>query len=53
MGSMLGMSCTSVFRATTQGLKAGETHTIIALLTDDGHAPLQPPVTSEVTVHIG
>ncbi len=53
MGTMLGMSCTNVFHATTQGLKAGETHTIIALLTDDGHAPLQPPITSEVTVHIG
>jgi hypothetical protein len=53
MGTMLGMSCTSVFHGTTQGLKAGQTHTIIALLTDDGHAPLQPPVTSEVTVHIG
>jgi hypothetical protein len=53
MGTMLGMSCTSVFHATTHGLKAGETHTIIALLTDDGHAPLMPPVDSEVTVHIG
>jgi hypothetical protein len=53
MGSMLGMSCTNVFHATTQGLKAGQTHTIIALLTDDGHAPLEPPVTSEVTVTIG
>jgi hypothetical protein len=53
MGTMLGMSCTNVFHATTQGLKAGETHTIIALLTDDGHAPLMPEVTSEVTVHIG
>jgi len=53
MGTMLGMSCTSVFHATTQGLKAGETHTVIALLTDNGHAPLEPPVTSEVTVHIG
>jgi hypothetical protein len=53
MGSMLGMSCTNVFHASTQGLKAGQTHTIIALLTDDGHAPLEPPVTSEVTVTIG
>ncbi len=53
MGSMLGMSCTTVFHATTDGLKAGQTHTIIALLTDDGHAPLTPPVTSEVTVTIG
>ena len=53
MGTMLGMSCTTVLHTSTDGLKAGQTHTIIALLTDDGHAPLQPPVTSEVTVHIG
>jgi hypothetical protein len=53
MGTMLGMSCTSVFHATTQGLKSGETHTVIALLTYNGHAPLMPEVTSEVTVHIG
>lgn len=53
MGTMLGMGCTNTFQASTQGLKAGETHTIIALLTDNGHAPLQPPVTSGVTVKIG
>lgn len=53
MGTMLGMACTTVFHATTQGLKAGEQHTLIALLTDNGHAPLQPPVTSQVTVTIG
>ena len=53
MGTMLGMSCENVFHATTQGLKAGETHTVIALLTDNGHAPLEPPVTSEVKVTIG
>jgi hypothetical protein len=53
MGSMLGMSCTNVFHATTAGLKAGQTHTIIALLTDDGHAPLNPAVDSQVTVKIG
>jgi hypothetical protein len=53
MGTMLGMDCTSVFHATTQGLQPGQTHTLIALLTDNGHAPLNPPVASEVTVMIG
>jgi hypothetical protein len=53
MGTMLGMSCTTTFHATTTGLKAGETHTIIALLTDNGHAPLNPAVDSQVTVTIG
>jgi hypothetical protein len=53
MGTMLGMDCTTVFHATTQGLKSGQTHTLIALLTDNGHAPLHPPVASEVTVKIG
>ena len=53
MGTMLGMSCTTTFQATTQGLKAGQTHTLIALLTDNGHAPLHPPAASEVTVMIG
>lgn len=40
MGSMLGMSCTRTFTGTTVGLPAGTTHTLIALLTDNGHAPL-------------
>lgn len=53
MGTMLGMSCATTFHATTAGLKAGQTHTIIALLTDNGHAPLNPAVASEVTVMIG
>jgi len=53
MGTMLGMACTATFQATTQGLQAGQTHTLIALLTDNGHAPLHPPVASEVTVMIG
>jgi hypothetical protein len=39
--------------ATTQGLKPGQTHTLIALLADDGHAPLHPPVESKVEVKIG
>jgi hypothetical protein len=53
MGTMLGMACTTTFQATTQGLKSGQTHTLIALLVDNGHAPLNPPVASEVTVMIG
>ena len=53
MGTMLGMACTTMFQATTQGLQPGQTHTLIALLTDNGHAPLHPPVASEVTVMIG
>jgi len=53
MGTMLGMACTTMIQATTQGLQAGQTHTLIALLTDNGHAPLHPPVASEVTVMIG
>jgi ribosomal protein L24E len=53
MGTMLGMSCTRVFHGTTAGLKAGQTHTIIALLTDNTHVPIQPPVFDSITVHIG
>lgn len=40
MGTMLGMSCTGTFRGTTMGLQPGSTHTLFALLTDNGHAPL-------------
>jgi hypothetical protein len=53
MGSMVAMSCQQVMHATTQGLKPGQTHTLIALLADDGHAPLHPPVESKVEVKIG
>jgi hypothetical protein len=53
MGTMLGMACTTTFQATTQGLHSGQTHTLIALLTDNGHAPLNPAIASEVTVMIG
>jgi len=53
MGTMLGMSCQRVFHATTAGLKPGETHTLIALLVDNAHAPLHPAVESKVEVKIG
>jgi hypothetical protein len=53
MGTMLGMSCQRVFHATTAGLKPGQTHTLIALLVDNAHAPLHPAVESKVEVKIG
>jgi hypothetical protein len=53
MGTMLGMSCQHTFHATTAGLTPGQTHTLIALLVDNGHAPLHPPVQSKVEVKIG
>jgi hypothetical protein len=52
MGTMAGMSCTKVFHASTAGLTPGSTHTLIPLLTDNGHAPLEPMVSDEVEVKI-
>jgi hypothetical protein len=52
MGMMFGMSCARTFRATTDGFKPGEKHTIIALLVDNGHAPL-PGLEDKVEVTIG
>ena len=51
MGTMLGMSCTTTFHGTTVGLKTGTTHTLIALLTDNGHAPIN--VESQITFTVG
>jgi len=51
MGTMLGMSCANVFHATSTGLTPG-THTLIALLVDNGHAPLHPAVEDKVQVTI-
>jgi hypothetical protein len=53
MGTMLGMSCDTTFRASTAGLKSGETHSVIALLVDNGHAPFAQMVADEVEVKIG
>jgi hypothetical protein len=53
MGTMLGMACTTTFHATTDGLQSGQTHTLIALLTDNGHSPLNPAVDDNVEVTIG
>jgi hypothetical protein len=53
MGSMQGMSCTTTLHASTIGLKSGETHSLIAILVDNGHAPLNPAITDKVNVTIG
>ncbi len=53
MGTMLGMSCQTVFHATTAGLTKGQTHDLVALLVDNGHAPLHPAVQDKVKVTIG
>ncbi len=53
MGTMLGMGCTTTFTASTEGLATGETHTVIALLADNGHAPLMPAVEGAVDVTVG
>jgi hypothetical protein len=53
MGTMLRMGCSNVIHTTTTGFKPGETHTLIALLVDNGHAPLSPAVADQVEVKIG
>lgn len=52
MGTMAGMSCQTVFHASTAGLTPGSTHTLIPLLTDNGHAPFEPEVSDKVEVKI-
>lgn len=53
MGTMLGMGCTTTFTASTVGLESGATHSVIALLADNGHAPLMNAVAAEVEVTVG
>jgi len=52
MGTMAGMSCQTVFHASAAGLTPGSTHTLIPLLLDNGHAPLEPVVSDKVEVKI-
>lgn len=52
MGTMAGMSCEKVLHTSTDGLASGSTHTLIALLVDNGHAPLSPENSSKVEVKI-
>ena len=49
MGTMLGMSGTTTFQASTKGLSAGP-HTFYALLVDNQHAPLSPAVVASVAL---
>ncbi len=53
MGTMQGMSCENVFHASTTGLRSGSTHRVLALLVDNGHAPLHPSVMDSVSVTVG
>jgi hypothetical protein len=53
MGTMMGMSCATTFMASTAGFAPGSTHTLIALLVGDSHAPLMPSVDDMVKVTIG
>jgi hypothetical protein len=48
MATMAGMSCRRVLRTSAAGLKPGSTHTLIALLADNLHAPLMPTVADKV-----
>lgn len=50
MGTMLGMGCTETFQGSTDELVAGSTHTLFALLTDNGHAPLDISDSIDYTV---
>ncbi len=52
MGTMAGMSCQTVFLASTTGLKPGSTHTLIALLVGNSHAPQMPAVADQVQVTV-
>lgn len=53
MGTMMRMGCSNVIHTSTAGWKTGETHTLIALLVDNNHAPLNPPVDDSVQVKVG
>lgn len=47
MATMLGMSGGDTIQASTDGLSPGK-HTFFALLVDNQHAPLNPPVAAEI-----
>src|SRR5258708_16487670 len=49
MGTMLGMSCTTTFHASTAGRKAGATHTLTPPLPPNRHAPPPPAGASPVS----
>jgi hypothetical protein len=47
MATMLGMSGTDMLQASTKGLSPGP-HTFFALLVDNQHAPLNPPIVAQI-----
>jgi hypothetical protein len=47
MATMLGMSGTDTFQASTEGLSPGK-HTFFAILVDDQHAPLNPAIAAQL-----
>ncbi len=47
MMTMLGMSGSDTFEATTEGLPPGP-HTFFAIVVDNQHAPLMPEVIAQV-----
>jgi len=51
MATMLGMSSSDTFQASTVGLSPGK-HTFFALLVDDQHAPLNPPVEAQIDLNV-
>ena len=53
MSSLLGMGCDNTFTVSTEGLAPGSTHTLIARLADNGHAPLMNAAPASVEVTIG
>lgn len=52
MMTMAAMSCERTLHASTAGLKPGSTHQLIALLADNGHAPLMPVIADSVEVRV-
>jgi hypothetical protein len=52
MMTMAAMSCEQTLKASTAGLKPGSTHELIALLADNGHAPLMPVIADSVAVRV-
>jgi hypothetical protein len=52
MGSMMGMSCAQTFHASTVGITPGTPHKLIAVLVDNGHAPVTPAVMDQVEVKV-
>ncbi len=53
MAAMMGMGCTQTFQASTEGLEAGSSHMLIALLADNGHAPLMNAEAAMVEITVG